>query len=393
MSDTNRVSLRYIEEVTYGTTPATPALTAVPYKAASDLGFTPETTVSELIRSDRQISDLVLVGGSTGGGFDSELAYGIHDSLLEGVCQSAWVTNAASDISATDISIDADSIDTVGEDFTTLGVAAGDWVYISGFTSSALDGFYKINGTVTTTELPIERAAGAAVESAGASVTIKVGDTLVNGVTAKSYTLERSYEDQSTVLYEYLRGMMPGTFSLTAASKAIVECSFGFLGSTQEYTETRVSGATSSSAGSFSVYNASSNVGKIAEGGSPISGSNFVTEATIEIDNNLRERNAVGHLGAVSIGSGEFNVTGSLNTYFDNKTLAEKVVANTETSISLAFKASDGATLIFDLPRVKFSEGSPEVSGKNEDVMLNLAYQAILDETLGYTLKITRISA
>ena len=59
----------------------------------------------------------------------------------------------------------------------------------------------------------------------------------------------------------------------------------------------------------------------------------------------------------------------------------------------MAFTDGSGNTIIFDLPRVKFSEGSPEVSGKNEDVMLNLSYQAILDEELGYTMKVTRISA
>jgi len=30
-------------------------------------------------------------------------------------------------------------------------------------------------------------------------------------------------------------------------------------------------------------------------------------------------------------------------------------------------------------------EGAPEVPGKNEDVTINLAYQALLDPTLGYT--------
>ena len=192
MSDTNRVALRVTEESEYGVTPASPTLKAVPYKAASDLGFAPETVVSDLIRSDRQVSDLILVGGSTAGGFESELAYGIHDSLLEGVMYSAWATNAASDIVATDISIDADSINTVAEDFTTLNVAKGDFIRVSGFSAAALNGVYRINGTVTSTEIPVERAAGAATESAGSSVTIEVGDTLINGVTQKCRRCRRA---------------------------------------------------------------------------------------------------------------------------------------------------------------------------------------------------------
>ncbi len=190
--------------------------------------------------------------------------------------------------------------------------------------------------------------------------------------------------------------MVPGTFSLSATAKELVTCSFGFTGSTQEYTTTRVSGLTDTDAttsGQFDVFNASSNVGSITEGGNVIDGANFVMEATIEIENNLRERNAVSSLGAVSIGSGEFVVTGTLNTYFDNKDLADKVVANTESSFSISFNDNAGNTLVFDLSRIKFSEGSPEVGNKDEDVMLNLTFQAILNATTGSTLKITRFDA
>jgi len=396
MSDTNRVSIRAIEETTYGVTPNTGNFKAVPFTSASDLGFTPETVTSGIIRDDRQVSDLVLVGGSTAGGFDSELAYEIHNELLEGVMQSAWVAAGGADITATDIDIDADSINSIGEDFTTLGLSQGDWIRVSGFADAALNTTYRVNGTVTTTEIPVERAVGAATEIAGQTVTVEAGDTLDNGSAQKSYTLERTFNDQDTVLHEYLRGMVPGTFSLSATAKELVTCSFGFTGSTQEFTTTRVAGLTDTDAtasGQFDVFNASSNVGAISEGGNVISGANFVMEATIEIENNLRERNAVSSLGAVSIGSGEFAVTGTLNTYFDNKDLAEKVVNNTESSFSISFNDNAGNTLVFDLSRIKFSEGSPEVGNKDEDVMLALTFQAILNSTTGSTLKITRFDA
>ncbi len=396
MSDTNRVSLRIIEETVYGETPVTGNFKSVPFTSASDLGFTPETVTSEVIRDDRQVSDLVLVGGSTAGGFDSELAYEIHNELLEGVMQSSWVDTVAADIAATDIAVTATEITTAGEDFTTLGLVQGDWIRVSGFADTSINGVLRVNGTVTSTVIPVERSVTAATELAGASVVIEAGDKLVNGVDQKSYTLERAFGGQATPLYEYLRGMVPGTFSLTAAAKALVSCSFGFTGSTQQYTTTRVSGLTDTDAtasGQFSVFNASSNVGQISEGGNVIDGSNFVMEATIEIENNLRERNAIGSLGAVSIGSGEFLVTGTLNTYFDNKDLADKVVANTESSFSINFNDNDGNTIVFDLSRIKFSEGSPEVGSKDEDVMLNLTFQAILNSTTGSTMNITKFNA
>ena len=389
MSDTNRVSLKVIEETgSYGVTPATPAFTSVPYTAAADLGFTPETVVSELIRSDRQISDLVLVGGSTAGGFESELAYGTQDSLIEGVMYSTWSSDAAT-VTASDISLTSTTIDSSAEDFTTLGLVEGDFVRVTGGDGA---GVYKVTGAVTTSSIPV---ANGVVVSAGTATTVASGDTIINGTTQRSYTLEQGFTDQTNPLYSYLRGMVPGTFSMTASSQSIVGVSFGFTGSTQEYTESRITGATDVAASPFAVINAASNVGRLAEGGTQIAGANFVTEATIEIENNLRERTAVGHVGATSIGAGEFGLTGTLNTYFDNKDMANKVINNTETSISMAFTDNAGNTLIFDMPRIKFSEGAPEVSGKNEDVVLNLSYQALqsIVGSLDYTLKITRIPA
>jgi len=115
-----------------------------------------------------------------------------------------------------------------------------------------------------------------------------------------------------------------------------------------------------------------------------------VLEATFEIANNLRQQPAVGFIGAVGIGVGEFGVTGSLSTYFDNATLARDVVANAETSFDVRFVDIANQVLLLDAPRIKFSEGSPEVPGKNQDVTVPLAYQAIRHPVFNYTLGLFR---
>ena len=84
MSDTNRVGIRATKEVTYGVVPTAPDLYQLAISGAPNLAFTPETVVSELIRSDRQIHDLALVGGEAAGDINSELAFEVHDLLLEG---------------------------------------------------------------------------------------------------------------------------------------------------------------------------------------------------------------------------------------------------------------------------------------------------------------------
>jgi hypothetical protein len=402
MSDTNRVDLRIGEEVTYGEIPAI-ALAPLPFSGSSDLGFTPDTVVSELIRSDRQISDLVLVGGSVGGSFDSELANDIHDTLLEAVLFSPdkFSDDAQTQDTASDVDIAAPSGGFTQLSIATAATAAtwavGDWIRMEGWATEGNNGFFEITSILNPTaplQVVLRDPGSMALEAVGLSITVTRAAKIQNGVNQRSFTLERFYSDQVAPLYEYLRGMIAGTFSLTASSSSIVNTSFGFIGKNQFYDTTRDSGVSDGSDVPFSVYNASSNVGALREGGLDVGPSaNLVMEASIEIENNLRERNAVGFLGAASVGSGEFSVTGTLQTYFDDSTLADKLVANSESSFAMAFENASGETLLFHLPRLKFSEGIPEVAGKNEDVMLNLGYQAILDPTLNYTMSISKFDS
>ena len=386
MSDTNRVGLRIVKETTAGTTPSTPQLDVLPFTGSSDLGFTPETTTSNIIRSDRQVSDLVLVNGTVGGGFDTELIAGnALDSLLEGVlfADSSWSTASVTIFNALITVTDAVGGTDLAASGIAAGVAVGDVVQVVVGSEIAL-------GVVTARPDADNLTISCAMTASGSVVaTVSKLPSINNGVTEHSFTMERTFRsgEGADEFYEYLRGMRPGTFSVSASASSIVTGSFGFIGQTQAF-ESQVTG-TRPAADAFEVYNAASNVATIAIGGEAM-GDNFVMEASIEVENNLRERNALGTLGAISVGAGEFGVTGSLSTYFNDATLLQKVVDNSETSLTLGFSKGD-ESIVFILPRVKFSEGTPDVSGKNADVMANISFQAVLDGTLGYTMAIAKV--
>lgn len=69
MSDTNRVGLRFFKSSQRtAPVPAGPFdLDQIRFTGTPNLAFTPTTIVSEEIRPDRQISDLILVGAEAGG--------------------------------------------------------------------------------------------------------------------------------------------------------------------------------------------------------------------------------------------------------------------------------------------------------------------------------------
>jgi hypothetical protein len=80
-------------------------------------------------------------------------------------------------------------------------------------------------------------------------------------------------------------------------------------------------------------------------------------------------------------------VTGKLQTYFGDASVYNQILNNTLTSFDMRLGRSDGSreTLLFDFPAIKLSSGSPAVSGKNQDVMIDAGFQAVMHATLGYT--------
>ena len=213
--------------------------------------------------------------------------------------------------------------------------------------------------------------------------------------------VERRFEDHSPVTRELFLGMALNNLNITLAPQAIAVGSLTWFGFNSEvsdnspsYPELFENLPVDIAAEQFDVYNTSRDIGRLGRGVDPIdaAGVNFVLEATIEINNNLRRQPAVGVFGASGIGVGELSVTGTLSTYFDNDEILQIILNNTETSLDLIMQGADGRTMVFDLPRIKFSGGAPDVPGKNADVTIPGTYQAILDAALGYTISAQRVN-
>jgi hypothetical protein len=97
LGTSNRTALRYVPEVTFGTTPATPALTDIRYTGES-LNYAVKTVQSTEIRSDRNIADLVRVGADVSGDIQFELSFLSFEVFLEAVMASSFsapVANAS----------------------------------------------------------------------------------------------------------------------------------------------------------------------------------------------------------------------------------------------------------------------------------------------------------
>lgn len=87
-----RAKVGYITEVTYGTTPATPALIELPFTSFS-VNLTRDEYEDNSIRSDRMERYSLSGNRTVGGSIDVNLTHSLYDPLLESLCQGAFTTN------------------------------------------------------------------------------------------------------------------------------------------------------------------------------------------------------------------------------------------------------------------------------------------------------------
>ena len=92
MSESNRVSLTYVPESTYGTTPTDSADWETMRYTGESLATNPSTAQSAEIRADRENSDLILQSFALGGDVNFEFSADTYDVFLESVMGSAFST-------------------------------------------------------------------------------------------------------------------------------------------------------------------------------------------------------------------------------------------------------------------------------------------------------------
>jgi hypothetical protein len=296
-----------------------------------------------------------------------------------------------------DITATASGLGSTLLDFTTLGLAVGQWVKIGGinavnqFATAALNGWARITAIAATALTLDNRPTGWTTDAGtGKNMQVWFGDYIRPGVTQKSFTYEKSVSNMATVVYRQFLGMIAASASLTFEAGAIVNGSMEFLGKNETTTGSTVASVTSA-APQNAVMNAVSNVARVSEGGAVISANNPSKRVTMNITNNLREQMAIGTLGLISVGAGDFDVTGEIQTYFGDSTLYAKYVAGTATSMSL-ITTSQSKAYVFGLPNVKFEDGEAASGARNQDVMLTLQYRALLDTTTNTSFQIDRFS-
>lgn len=391
----NRVALRFIAETTENTTPSSPALQALRFTSES-LNNSADFVTSQEIRSDRMTPDTVQTSLSAGGDINAELSYSTFDDLLEGVMFSDWAGSVISWDDQTDIAIvkvsgtpNTWTLTTVGGDFTSdITLVVGQFIEVVGFTTAGR--FYAEVTSIAATTLGIKPLTDVASEAAGDTVSIIPLSYLRNGITNKSFTIQKSFTDISTVEYWNFTGAKFGSWSLDFATGAILTTAFSVLARDGVMTETQFGSATITGATTTEVMNAVNDVTAVTFDGDPGGATFCFNSLSLSLDNALRGQECIGTLGFRGVVPGRITITGDIELYFEDSTLFDKFRAASAFQLTLMVQDPSNNAYIITLPRCKYTSMEIVAGGLDQDIFAKAQLEALVNTAGTYQIQLSR---
>jgi hypothetical protein len=211
-------------------------------------------------------------------------------------------------------------------------------------------------------------------------------DVLKVGTTPKYFSIEDAANDISQ--FRLFTGMAVSGMSVSIAPNQMVTGTFDMVGKTMTQSATTAStGGTPTAATTNAPFDSYS--GTISDGGSAVS---IVTSIDFSVSNSLAPTFVVGSDSAQALEYGRAVVEGTMTVYYEDATLINKFINETESAIEVSVDDPTGSNpYTFLFPRVKYNGASVPLSNP-QSRLITLPFVALYDSTEDTNLKITRTS-
>lgn len=376
-AESNRVDIRFSEETAWNEVPSTPTMASLPYTSES-LIYDKRTIKSNIVRADRLTDDIIEVGAGSSGEINYEYKFGDFEKLIEGALGSKFATGtatytgsgAAGDLQHAVSGGGTQVITGPASTWDTFDVGA--YVRVSGAATGANNGVFRITA-ITSTTLTIANAVGVAENNQTSTVSQKMART---GTGKYSYLFEKNFGDVTQFIS--FQGMRVGTWSMNVEAEQIVTGTFGLVGAGAYGAGSTISGAVNP-AGALSIASATANVGRLEEGGVALT--TAVKAVRFNLNANPRQLTAVANKFPIGINLGSFEITGSVEAYFEDLVLYNKFVNHSDSSLVFEIDSPEDDRTIITITNLKFTNAAPVGAGLNQDVMVTLDFEAKNDAT------------
>ena len=374
----------YKVESTWGTVPSAGSAQYL-RRVQSTLGLRKQKYESQEIRSDYQRNDMRHGVRSVEGSISGELSAGTYKDFMAAAVRKAFA--AVSAISSLSLTIAAS-----GSNYT-ITRGSGSWITdgikladVVRLTAGSLDALNLNKNLVvlaeTATVLTVKVLNGTAMTAEGpvASCTLSVPGKKTYVPTTShtdlSYAIEHYFADVS--LSEVYSGCKINSMDVALPPSGLATVDFGFLGkdittaSSQYYT----SPTAETSTGVLAAVN-----GVLAVQGAALAS---VTGLNFSIAGNMAAEAVVGQNTYAGITEGRVIVDGQVTALFQDATMRDYFLNETEVGLSVVLSASGAAAadfIAFSLPRVKFSGGAPDDGEKS--LILTMPFDALYNNAGG----------
>jgi len=204
------------------------------------------------------------------------------------------------------------------------------------------------------------------------------------GTTPKFFSIEdyAADIDQARVF----TGMSVSTMGISLAPNQMVTTTFGMVGKDMTISASEKTQDAASGAAPFDAYSGDISIGNVG-GAAAVA---IVTALDFTLNNSYAPTFVIGDDSAPSLEYGRAEVEGTLTAYFEDASLIDRFLNETETEIEVSVDDPTGAnSYTFSFPRVKINSADVGVDGPTSR-MISMSFVALYDATEGTNLKITR---
>jgi hypothetical protein len=356
--DTGDILLSYGAESVWGTAPAV-AFQQLRMLSESLAGTKSRTRPSE-ITGLGQAAAALTTKVEAGGDIAFALSVGTYDDFLAASIRGAWGSQV--DLTAATIAATGTGFTDSGSGFVSAGIEAGQFLHISGFSNSTIDGFYRIDtvvaGTLTTTPAP------ATTETLGASVTIE-GTMVRNAKVFQSFFFQK--ELASNLFLNYA-GAWPTGGSVDVGVGDFTKGTFNFLAKGQASATSDTSTGSQVAPTTGRIVDAISGISELRRNGVAVDA--IIQKMGLKWSaEGARTQMGIGSAEAQGIGTGQIMVSGTLETYFKDFSLYDEFISETGGPISFLAQDNTGAGYMFTVTNATIMNPKVVAGGPNQDVM------------------------
>lgn len=375
--------LKYKVESVYGTVPAAASAQAL-RRVTSDLSLNKDVYSSNEIRTDQQVADMRHGVRRVAGTIAGELSPLTYSDFMAAAVRKAWAATAALTGVSLTISGSSAPFTIAGTGFLTgNAIKAGDVIRLSvGSLNAANISKNLLVATVNNTTLTVYPLNGVAMVAegpiAGCTLTVIGKKTWapLTGHTNLSYSIEHWFSD--VTLSEVFSGCQPTTIDLQLPPTGLATISIGFVG--KDITTAASEYFTTPTAATSTGLTAAVN-GLVLVNGTAVAA---LTGLSMQIQSNRTGDPVVGSNTIAVQFPGRIMVSGQATAYFEDATLRDAFLNETEMSIMFALASDNTATskfVSFVLPRCKLG-GAAKSDGEG-GIVQTIPFTALLPSTGG----------